>query len=87
VESALEAESLLRRREAALAEAVRLASEADTEARANFRQGLGDLLTVLATQQRAIQARSALATARRLRLDNRVALHLALGGDFEVRAK
>ena len=85
VENALEAEQLLRSREASLVEATRLATEADSEARANFRQGLGDILTVLVTQQRAIQARSALAAVRRLRLDNRVALHLALGGDFKVR--
>ena len=84
VEEALQLESILRRREAALDEAFRLASEADTEARANYRQGIGDILTVLATQNRALQARSQLVLVRRLRLDNRVALHLALGGDFEV---
>lgn len=84
VENALEAERLLRRREESLAEATRLAAEADSEARANFRQGLGDILTVLVTQQRALQSRSALASARRLRLDNRIALHLALGGDFRT---
>jgi len=84
VEDALEAEQLLRRREESLVEATRLAAEADSEARANFRQGLGDILTVLVTQQRAIQSRSALAAVRRLRLDNRVALHLALGGDFRA---
>lgn len=85
VEASLENEQLLHRREAALAEATRLAVDADSEARANFRQGLGDILTVLITQQRVIQSRSALASVRRLRLDNRVALHLALGGDFRVR--
>jgi multidrug efflux system outer membrane protein len=84
VENALEAEQLLRRREESLVEATRLATDADIEARANFRQGLGDILTVLVTQQRSIQSRSALALVRRLRLDNRVALHLALGGDFKV---
>lgn len=84
VENALEAEQLLRRREESLAEASRLATEADEEARANFRQGLGDILTAMVAQQRAIQAKSALALIRRLRLDNRVALHLALGGDFKV---
>ena len=85
VENALEAEQFLHRREVALVEATRLATEADSEARANFRQGLGDILTILSTQQRAIQARGALAAVRRARLDNRVALHLALGGDFSVR--
>ncbi|HEX2749582.1 MAG TPA: efflux transporter outer membrane subunit [Verrucomicrobiales bacterium] len=85
VENALEAEQLLRRREESLVEATRLAMEADSEARADFRRGLGDILTVLTTQQRAIQARSSLAAVRRLRLDNRVSLHLALGGDFRLR--
>jgi NodT family efflux transporter outer membrane factor (OMF) lipoprotein len=84
VEEALQLEGLLREREAALGEAVRLASEADTEARANYRQGIGDILTVLATQNRALQAKSQLTLVRRLRLDNRVALHLALGGDFTI---
>lgn len=88
VENALEAGQHLRIREAALAEATRLASEADAAAREVFRGGAGDggaaALTVLASQQRVVQSRSALATIRRLRLDNRVALHLALGGDFSA---
>ncbi len=84
VEDALQNERTLANREAALAQAATLAAEADQEARADFRRGLGDLLTVLQTQQRAVQAKSSLATVRRLRLDNRVNLHLALGGDFHV---
>lgn len=84
VEEALQLEGILREREVALEEALRLAAEADTEARANYRQGIGDILTVLATQNRALQAKSQLTLVRRLRLDNRVALHLALGGDFVI---
>jgi len=86
VENALEAEHFLRAREAAMSEAARLAGEADLAAREAFRGGGGtaDALTVFASQQRAIQSRSTLAAIRRLRLDNRVALHLALGGDFRV---
>lgn len=86
VEGALEAETLLRSRESSMAEAARLAGEADLAAREAFQGGGGtaDVLTVFASQQRAIQSRSTLATIRRLRLDNRVALHLALGGDFRV---
>jgi outer membrane protein TolC len=84
VEEALQLEGILGRREEALAESLRLAAEADTEARANYRQGIGDLLTVLATQNRALQAKAQLVLVRRLRLDNRIALHLALGGDFRV---
>ena len=82
VENALEAEMRLRERGSALTESVRLAVEADVEARANYKQGLGDLLTVLATQNRVVQAKSQLATLKRAQADNRVALHLALGGGF-----
>jgi NodT family efflux transporter outer membrane factor (OMF) lipoprotein len=84
VEEALQLEGILGRREEALGESLRLATEADTEARANYRQGIGDILTVLATQNRALQAKAQLVLVRRLRLDNRIALHLALGGDFRV---
>lgn len=84
VEEALQLEGILGRREEALGESLRLAAEADTEARANYRQGIGDILTVLATQNRALQAKAQLVLVRRLRLDNRIALHLALGGDFRV---
>jgi outer membrane protein, multidrug efflux system len=85
VEDALDAESTLASREAAVAEASKLATEADTEARNDFRQGIGDILTVLQAQQRAIQAESSLLTLKRLRLENRVQLHQALGGNFSVR--
>jgi len=86
VENTLASEQLLRSREAALQEAAHMAGEADTSARAAFSGGIdtADALTVLVAQQRAIQSRSAVAAVRRLRLDNRVALHLALGGDFRV---
>ncbi len=82
VEDALDADQALAAQEQSLAEATRLASEADSEARADFKRGLGDILTVLQSQQRAIQAETALWSVRRARLENRVQLHLALGGDF-----
>lgn len=84
VEDALDAESTLAQREAAISEATKLAAEADTEARNDFRQGLGDILTVLQAQQRSIQTESSLLTLKRLRLENRVQLHQALGGDFSI---
>ena len=43
---------------------------------------VGDILTVLAAQSRVLQFSGQLISLRRLRLDNRVNLHLALGGDF-----
>jgi NodT family efflux transporter outer membrane factor (OMF) lipoprotein len=84
VENHLAGERFLAAREDALQRAANLATEADTEARADFRQGIGEILTVFQTQQRAVQAKSALLLVRRLRLENRVNLHLALGGDFKI---
>lgn len=82
VELALEADRYLGEREAALAEASSLAIEAYTASRDDYRDGVGDILTVLASQSRALQFTGDLISIRRLRLDNRVNLHLALGGDF-----
>ncbi len=86
VENALANERHLAAREQSLAEAVRLATEADQSARADYAQGLGDLLTVMAAQTRLLQARSQRLAVQRLRLENRVNLHLALGGDYQVRS-
>lgn len=82
VEQALAAEQMLRARTAYLKEAVDLAREADEEARADYFNGRGDALTVLSTQVRFVQRQRELAAAKRDRLENRVNLHLALGGDF-----
>ena len=85
VESALANERHLTARERSLSEAVKLAEEADQSARADYAQGLGDLLTVLTAQTRLLQARAQRITVQRLRLENRVNLHLALGGDYQPR--
>jgi multidrug efflux system outer membrane protein len=85
VETALAADAFLARREAALTEAVALANEADSEARAAYRDGVGDILTVFAAQNRRLATEAQAITVRRLRLDNRINLHLALGGDFTPR--
>ncbi len=84
VETALISERFLSQREAAISEAARLAEDADKSARADYRDGVGDMLTVLAAQNRMIQARTQWFAVRRLRLEIRVDLHLALGGDFTV---
>ena len=85
VETALAADAFLAGREAALREAVTLATEADVEARAAFRDGVGDILTVFAAQNRRLTTQAQFITVRRLRLDNRINLHLALGGDYHPR--
>ncbi len=84
VESALAAESELAEREAALESATKQSLGARDEADRRYRAGLADIITVLASQRTAFDSESQLLNIRRLRLDNRVDLHLALGGGFET---
>ncbi|MDO4593367.1 MAG: hypothetical protein Q4B46_11310, partial [Comamonadaceae bacterium] len=51
-----------------------------------YRQGIDTFLNVLESQQRALDGRSAQISARQARLDNRLALHLALSGGFDAPA-
>jgi NodT family efflux transporter outer membrane factor (OMF) lipoprotein len=83
VETALAAESLLARREEALAQAAEQSREAQLLAEDRYGSGLESFITVLESQRRSLQAEGELIAARRLRLENRVDLHLALGGGFE----
>lgn len=83
VETALVNESLLADRESELVEAGRLANAARTLAQDRYESGLGNLLSVLEAQRRALESESQMVFVRRVRLDNRVALHLALGGGIE----
>ncbi len=85
VENALEAEGFLAKREAALAEASTEAGAARSLAEDRYRSGLTDLITLLSAQRAAYTAKSQLLVVRRQRLDARVNLHLALGGDFVDR--
>lgn len=82
VEDALSREKFLGGQQGATAEAVRMAEEAMRRTRSAYADGLGDVLSVLNAQQRLINAKSALIEVRRQRLENRVDLHLALGGGF-----
>ena len=87
VEDALDLEHFLARREALLVKAVDLADDAYEKSQQDFVGGVGDFLTLLGAQQRKVQSETQLITIRRLRLDNRVDLHLALGGDYRTRKK
>ena len=82
VENALAAENFLTRRVDALEEASRLALAAYRRSLEEFELGTGDILTVLASQQRLFTSRAQWISMRRQRLDNRVDLYLALGGSF-----
>ncbi len=83
VESALAAEDVLARREVALEEAVIQSVAAESLAEERYRLGLTDIITVLSSQRTADASESQLLTIRRARLDNRVDLHVALGGGFD----
>lgn len=84
VEQALVAEAYLAERERAGKAAADLAKDAAQRAGEEYTAGTGDVLTLIDATQRKIETASLYAAIRRLRLDNRVDLHLALGGDFRA---
>ena len=83
VETALAAEEYLRERVGHLVESVEQARAAETLADERYRAGLENYITVLDSQRSAVNAEIELIGIRRLRLENRVDLYLALGGGFE----
>jgi len=85
VEQALANERWLHRREQEIRDARDLARDAAKAAEDDYRDGNGDVLTLFAAQTSKIQLESQYTTLRRLRLVNRVDLHLALGGGFEMK--
>jgi len=82
VETALSNGMILRSREKRLQEAANQASKALSLAENRYSNGLEPFVTVLEAQRRLTEARSQRVSARRMRLENRANLHLALGGDF-----
>lgn len=82
VESALAAEQHLLERKRHLAEAALQLGAARRLAEDRYRSGIGSYLLVLESQTRELAAESELLTLRRELLENRVDLHLALGGGF-----
>jgi NodT family efflux transporter outer membrane factor (OMF) lipoprotein len=86
VETALAAEEYLREQEAALREATEQARAARRLAEEQYGSGVRNLLTLLEAQRAAYDTESRLLTVERQRLDTRVDLHLALGGDFPPAA-
>jgi outer membrane protein, multidrug efflux system len=87
VETALSAERILASQEAALEVASRESVEAEALALERYRAGLVDIITWLEARRRAFNARSALLGISNARLQNRIALYLALGGGFETEAE
>lgn len=83
VETALASEEILQRREFAMRESSTQATGAEQLTQVRYEAGLDSSLTLLEAQRSALDAEAKLISVRRMRLDNRVALHLALGGGFE----
>lgn len=83
VETALAAEAFFKQQEIHLKKASQEALLAEDLSLAQYEKGLVDIITVLESQRRAFDSRSTLLTTKNQRLQNRVDLYLALGGDFD----
>ncbi len=83
VETVLATEGYLAERARSLARAASEARAAATLSEERYRSGLESFITVSESQRSALEAESRLLTVLRLQLDQRVDLHLALGGGFE----
>lgn len=67
-----------------LAERERSSKQAAALADEEYSAGTGDVLTLIEGTTFQIDSASQYAAIRRMRLENRVDLHLALGGDFSA---
>jgi NodT family efflux transporter outer membrane factor (OMF) lipoprotein len=83
VENALDAEQQLAVMDEALGVAYEQSQAASLIAQERYDLGLDNIIKLLEARRRAINAESRWWAARRRRLENRVNLHLALGGGFE----
>ncbi|HRX55751.1 MAG TPA: hypothetical protein P5016_14640, partial [Verrucomicrobiales bacterium] len=83
VETALAAEAFYVKQLEALERASAEASRAERLSLSNYENGVVEVITVLESQRRNFDARTALLRAKAERLRNRVDLHLALGGGFK----
>ena len=82
VETTLAAEQFLVRQETALRAAVTEAGGAQALALEDYQAGLADIVTVLESQRRMFDTKRSLLELQNLRLQNRIDLYLALGGEF-----
>ncbi len=87
VEGALARDKWLTKRIEEMQKALDLANDAAKAAEEDFSEANTDALTVLTAQTRRIEIASSVVLLRRLQLDNRVNLHLALGGEFRSQGK
>ena len=83
VETALSAEGSLLAEENSLQAALDETRRAIGLAERRYGSGMADVFSVLALRRTALETESALLGLRRARIDNRIDLHLALGGSFD----
>lgn len=87
VEATLAADRSLAAQETFLASELEQAALAERQAERDYSEGINpNILSVLEAQRRANNARASMIRLRNQRLQNRIDLHLALGGDFETRS-
>lgn len=83
VESALASEQTLREQQSALRDSQRVTREAIGLAEQRYGAGRGDAFSILALRRTVLETESAVLALQLARIDNRVDLHLALGGSFD----
>jgi len=87
VESALAAERSLAAQENFLRTELEQAALAERQAERDYSEGFNpNILSVLEAQRRANNARASMIRLQNARLQNRIDLHLALGGDFRTQS-
>lgn len=84
VENALDQGVVIAQRAEDLQEASSEADRAFNIANMRYQEGESDLLDVLTIQQRVIATKSNLLSIQRQQLEQRINLHLALGGDWRI---
>lgn len=82
VESALAAEETLQSQQRLLQDSQTTTRAAIDLAEQRYAAGMGDIFSILALQRSVLETQSAVLALQRARIDNRVDLHLALGGSF-----
>lgn len=89
VESAIAAESWLEQQEIFQRKSLEQAALAEKQAGRDYAEGVQgtDILSLLESQRRASNARNSLILLQNQRIQNRINLHLALGGDFYSTTK
>jgi outer membrane protein TolC len=82
VESALATEKSLAEQNKYLSTELRQAELAEKQAMRDYSEGLIRIISVLEAQRRAVASRRAMIFLKNQRIQNRIDLHLALGGSF-----